>query len=133
MRTFYAFLLTLAVILTTAAFCRPVSAHSLRASGPETASGDAPYLRLPDPNKELRHLSKNLKLKKDQKAGVSSILQERSREIRLLLDMESLSQEYRNRLAAKVMKDSDSEIETLLKSDQKRKFDKELARDQDTH
>jgi hypothetical protein len=26
-------------------------------------------LRLPDPDKELRHLSKNLKLKKDQRAG----------------------------------------------------------------
>ena len=63
----------------------PVAAarrSSVSASGPETTS-DVSALRLPDPHKELRHLSKNLKLKGDQQ-GVSSILQERTREIRLL-------------------------------------------------
>jgi hypothetical protein len=105
---------------------------SVSASGPETTS-DVSALRLPDPQKELRHLSKNLKLKRDQRAGVSSILQERTREIRLLLDIEFLSQEYRDTLATKVIKDSDAQIETLLRSKQKRKFDKELARNHETH
>jgi hypothetical protein len=113
----------------------PVAAarrSSVSASGPETTS-DVSDLRLPDPHKELRHLSKNLKLKRDQRAGVSIILQERTREIRLLLDIESLSQEYRDTLATKVIKDSDAQIETLLRSKQKRKFDKELAREHETH
>jgi hypothetical protein len=112
----------------------PVAAarrSSVSASGPEKTS-DVSDLRLPDAHKELRHLSKNLKLKKDQRAGVSFILQERTREIRLLLDIDSLSQEYRDSLATKVMEDSDAQIETLLKSKQKRKFDKELARDHET-
>jgi len=73
-------------------------------------------------------MSKDLKLKKDQRVGVSFILQERTREIRLLLDIDTLSQESRNALAAKVMGDTDAQIETLLKSKQKRKFDKELAK-----
>ena len=113
---------------------RPVAAAppgSASASGPETTS-DVSALRLPDPDKELRHLSKDLKLKRDQRAGVSSILQERSREIRLLFDVESLSQEYRDTLATKVIKDTDAQIETLLKTKQKRKFDKELANGHET-
>jgi hypothetical protein len=102
------------------------------ASGPE-ASSDTSDLSLPDPQKELRHLSRNLKLKKDQRAGVSIILQERTREIHLLIDIESLSQGYRDSLAAKVMEESDAQIEALLRSKQKRKFDKELARDHEMH
>jgi hypothetical protein len=105
---------------------------ALSASGPETSS-DTSDLNLPDPHKELRHLSRNLKLKKDQRAGVSIILQERTREIHLLIDIESLSQEYRDRLTAKVMEDSDAQIESLLKSKQKRKFDKGLTKDHEMH
>jgi hypothetical protein len=96
------------------------------------ASVEPSDLRPPDPHKELRHLSKNLKLKKDQRVGVSSILEERAREIQLLLDVESLSQEYRTELAAKVVQDSNAQIATLLRNNQKRKFSKELARDHET-
>lgn len=114
----------------------PVSAASSRraesigaTAARAEASAEISSLRPPDPNKELRHLSKNLKLKRGQRVGVSSILQERAREIQLLLDVESLSQDYRTVLAAKVMRESNAQIETLLKNNQKRKFDKELARD----
>jgi hypothetical protein len=120
--------------VASAVMCRPAAAarpSSVSVSGPETTS-DVSALRLSDPDKELRHLSKNLKLKRDQRAGVSSILQERNREIRLLLDIESLSQEYRDTLATKVIQDSDAQIETLLRSNQKRKFDIELARVHET-
>jgi len=133
MKGFCAVLFSAAV--AAAVMGSPVAAaprNSVIASGPEMTSDDS-ALRLPDPHKELRQLSKNLKLKRDQRAGVSSILQERKREIRLLLDIESLSQEYRDTLATKVIKDSDAQIETLLRSKQKRKFDKELARDHETH
>ena len=133
MKGFCAVLFSAAV--AAAVMGSPVAAarrSSVSASGPETTS-DVSDLRLPDPHKELRHLSKNLKLKRDQRAGVSIILQERTREIRLLLDIESLSQEYRDTLATKVIEDSDAQIETLLRSKQKRKFDKELARDQEAH
>jgi len=133
MKGFCAVLLSATV--AAAVMGSPVAAarrSSVSASGPETTS-DVSDLRLPDPHKELRHLSKTLKLKRDQRVGVSIILQERAREIRLLLDIESVSQEYRDTLAAKVMEDSDSQIETLLRSKQKRRFDKELARDHETH
>ena len=108
------------------------STRTVSASGPKTTS-EVSDLRLPDPHKELCHLSKNLKLKRDQRVGVSIILQERTREIRLLLDIESLSHEYRDTLATKVMEDSGAQIETLLRSKQKRKFDKELARENEAH
>ena len=127
--------LLLGAAVATAAMASPVAASrvsTVGASGSESTS-DAPYMRLPDPHKELRHLSKDLKLKKDQRASVSIILQERTREIRLLLDIQSLSQEYRDSLATKVIADSDAQIETLLRSKQRRKFDKELARDHETH
>jgi hypothetical protein len=132
MKGFFAVLFSVAV--AAAVMGSPVAAaprSPVGVSGPETTS-DGSALRPPDPDKELRHLSKNLKLKRDQRAGVSSILQERTREIRLLLDIESLSQEYRATLATKVIKDSDAQIATLLRSKQKRKFDKELARDHET-
>lgn len=121
----------LAAIIATLTVGTPLYAAP---SGPMRASvsedSDVPNLRLPDPHEELRRLSKNLKLTKDQRLGVASILEERAREIQLLLDVESLSQDYRNVLAAKVMKDCDAQIETLLKANQKRKLDKELARNQ---
>ena len=99
---------------------------------PETAS-DVSDLRPPDPHKELRYLSRNLGLTRDQRVVVGSILQERTREFRLLLDVEPLSQDYRSTLAAKVMEDSNAQIETFLKNKQKRKFDRESARDRETH
>jgi hypothetical protein len=103
-----------------------------RVSAPETPS-DVSGLRVPDPHKELRHLSKNLKLNKDQRADVGIILEERAREIDLLLDIKSLSEDYRNALAGKVIKDSDVQIELVLRGKQKRKFDKELTKDRDNH
>lgn len=102
------------------------------ASRSETAS-DVSDPSLPDPHKELRHLSRNLRLTRNQRVGVGSILQERTREIRLLFDIEPLSQEYRNALAAKVMEESNAQIETLLRSKQKQKFDRELATDRGMH
>jgi hypothetical protein len=127
------------VLLFTASAAASLTAgplHATRAGSVSAArteaSADTSDLRPPDPHKELRHLSKNLKLKKDQRVGVSSILQERAREIQLLLDVESLSQEYRTALAAKVVQDSNAQIATLLRNNQKRKFSKELARDHET-
>jgi hypothetical protein len=120
--------------LLAAAMGNPASAapgSSLNASGP-VASSYVSGLNLPDPHKELRHLSKNLKLNKDQRAGVGVILEERTREIHLLIDIESLTQAYRESLAAKVMEDSAAQIEALLGSKQKRKFDKELTKDHET-
>jgi len=125
----------LSAIMAAAAFGGPVAAaprNSVRVSGPDSASNNSD-LQLPDPHKTLRHMSRDLKLKKDQRAGVSFILQERTREIRLLLDIDTLSQESRNALAAKVMGDTDAQIETLLKTKQKRKFDKELAKSREAH
>src|SRR5580658_2819435 len=134
-----AHILWVAVIIGTVAgiAAAPASAatssHAERIGAAAAARSEASVeisgLHPPDPNKELRQLSKNLKLKKGQRVGVSSILQERAREIQLLLDVESLSQDYRTVLAAKVMHESNAQIETLLKNNQKRKFDKELARD----
>ena len=131
MKVFLVF--SLSAIMATVAM--GITAHAaprslVAAPRPESASDDTD-LRVTDPHKELRHLSKNLKLKKDQRIGVNSILEERAREIRLLLDVESLSQAYREELAAKVVKDSDAQIENLLRSKQKVKFDKELAKDHD--
>ena len=127
-RTMKAIPAILAAIMAALTVGAPLyAAPAVRPSVSETAS-DAPNLRLPDPREELRRLSKNLKLTKDQRLGVGSILEERAREIQLLVDFESLSQDYRNRLAAKVMKDCDAQIETLLKANQRRKLDKELAR-----
>jgi len=96
---------------------------------PTPAAYDLSALSPRDPQKELRHLAKNLKLKKNQRVGVGSILEERAREVRLLLDVESLSQEHRNQLATQVMQDSEVQITTLLKNNQKRKFNKVLAKD----
>jgi hypothetical protein len=88
-----------------------------------------PDLRLlPDPHKELLQLSRNLKLKKDQRTVVGSILEERAREIRLLFEVASLSEPNRTTLAAQVVQDSNAQIETFLRNKQKRKFDKVLAK-----
>ena len=72
-------------------------------------------------------------MSKNQRTAVDGILQERSREIQLLLDVQPVSQDYRNTLAEKVMQDSNSQIESFLKNKQRRKFDRELARDRATH
>ena len=87
-------------------------------------------MRLPDTQKDLRDLSKNLKLTRDQQEVIGNILQERTREMQLLLDVKSLSEEFRNTLAAIVMNNSNAQIESLLKSKQKIKFDNELIETQ---
>lgn len=114
-----------AAVTGSSAFGAPP--RSVHASG-SGATSDISAPHLPDPHQELRHLSKNLNLKRDQRAGVGFILEERSREIQLLFDIDTVSQEYRTTLAAKVIEDSNAEIETLLRKKQRRKFDKELAK-----
>jgi hypothetical protein len=99
-----------------------------RASSPETAPSVPDLRLLPDPHKELLQLSRNLKLKKDQRTVVGSILEERAREIRLLFEVASLSEPNRTTLAAQVVQDSNAQIETFLRNKQKRKFDKVLAK-----
>jgi hypothetical protein len=100
---------------------------------PSLASWDSPApesdsdLLPPDPQMELRHLSKDLKLRRNQRVGVGSILEERNREIRLLFDIQALSPDNRKKLAAQVIATSDGQIEALLRSKQKRKFDRELS------
>jgi hypothetical protein len=113
----------------------PTSAHAASSSSPVNARLEGPALHdtsaltPQDPQKELRYLSKDLKLRKNQRVGVGSILEERAREVRLLLDVESLSQEHRSELATKVMQDSEAQIATLLKNRQRLKFSKVLAKD----
>jgi hypothetical protein len=125
---------TLAVTSTgSSAFAAGVGSLSVSGASATGSAIDISDLRLPDPHKELRHLSRNLRLSKNQRTAVGGILQERSREIRLLLDVQPVSQDYRNTLAAKVIQDSNSQIESFLKNKQKRKFDKELARGRETH
>jgi Spy/CpxP family protein refolding chaperone len=100
------------------------------ASVPETNSNFPDDLRLPDPHKDLRQLSKTLKLTKDQRDVIGSILEERTREIRLLLDVKALSEDFRDMLAAIVMNSSNAQIESLLRNKQKTKFDQELIQAQ---
>jgi hypothetical protein len=97
---------------------------------PETNSNFPDDLRLPDSHKDLRQLSKTLKLTKDQQDIIGSILEERTREMQLLLDVKALSEEFRDMLAAIVMNNSNAEIESLLRNKQKTKFDQELMQAQ---
>jgi hypothetical protein len=128
MKAFVSILLgaTVAAVMTGS----PVyAARKGSVSGPSAeAASDVSGLRLPDPHKELQYLSKNLKLTRHQRSTVDSILQERAREIGLILDVEPLSPEYRSMIAAKVIEDSNAQIEAFLKTKQRRKFDKDLAR-----
>lgn len=111
MKRFWTILIVMTVVAAVAGSPMAAArAMSRSLSGPESSSGGSD-LRPPDPHKELRYLSKNLRLTKNQRVGVSSILEERTREIHLLLDVQSLSEEYRNTLAAKVMEQSNAEID----------------------
>ena len=130
----FCFAILSATIAVTAAGSSAYAARVGSASASGTGSAtDISGLRLPDPHKELRHLSRNLRLSKNQRTAVDGILQERSREIQLLLEVQPVSQDYRNTLAEKVMQDSNSQIESFLRNKQRRKFDRELARDRATH
>jgi hypothetical protein len=115
-KVFCAALLTASV--ATAVTGSPVHAArmgSASASVPETSS-DFPDPRLPDPHKDLRQV-------------IGSILEERTREMRLLLDVD-LSQDLRNMLVTIVINNSNAQIESLLRSKQKTKFDQELMQAQ---
>ena len=50
--------------------------------------------------------------------------------MRLLLDVKALSQDFRDMLTAIVMNNSNAQIESLLRSKQKAKFDQELIQAQ---
>jgi hypothetical protein len=124
------------VVLFTASLAVSFNGVPVRAARTDSATSvpqtnsDSSEVRLPDPQKDLRDLSKNLKLTRDQQEVIGNILQERTREMQLLLDVKSLSEEFRNTLAAIVMNNSNAQIESLLKSKQKIKFDNELIETQ---
>jgi len=89
---------------------------------------EAPKTRIAEIKKQLAHLFKKLKLNSEQEIRVKAILAERDREIEMVLENETLSNEAKNARMAIILAESNEEIAEVLDSRQRKQFVELLAR-----
>ena len=80
-----------------------------------------------NPNKQARHLAKELNLSQDQVAQIKPILVDRKQQIESLRADTSLAPQDRREKMRAIQQDSKSKIEAVLNDTQKQQFEQMLA------
>jgi Spy/CpxP family protein refolding chaperone len=80
-----------------------------------------------NPNKQARHLAKELSLTKDQEAQIEPILADRDQQIQSLFADSNLAPQDRREKMRAIQQDSKGKIEAVLNDSQKQQFEQMLA------
>jgi Spy/CpxP family protein refolding chaperone len=80
-----------------------------------------------NPNRQAKHLAKELGLSQDQVAQIKPILADRDQQIQTLRGDTSLAPQDRHEKMRSIMQDSKSKIEAVLNDSQKQQFEQMLA------
>lgn len=80
-----------------------------------------------NPNRQAKHLAKELGLSQDQVAQIKPILADRDQQIQSLRGDNSLAPQDRREKMRGIMQDSKSKIEAVLNDSQKQQFEQMLA------
>ncbi|MGD0414743.1 MAG: hypothetical protein ABSA80_05265 [Terriglobales bacterium] len=105
------------------------SAQSSNDSPPNNQQGNGGWHHgPPDPAQRTQELTKKLKLTSDQQTKVQDILQSEHSQMETLHQDTSLSQQDRHGKMMEIRKSTDTQIRTLLDSDQQKKWDEMQAR-----
>jgi protein CpxP len=76
-----------------------------------------------DPDRQLKHLTRELGLSPDQQGQIKPILADRQQKMQALMQDQSLSGEDRRSRFQAIRQDSQSRIEAVLNDQQKQKFE----------
>jgi periplasmic protein CpxP/Spy len=115
-----------------------VSAGMLTAQAPDASQAPAQnasqaqaesgrHHHAPNPDKQAKHLAKQLGLTKDQEAQIEPILADRQQRMESLRADGSLAPQDRLAKAQTLQQDAKSKIEAVLNDDQKQKFEQMQA------
>ena len=130
----------------TLVFTALLAAGTLMAQGPATPNSDtqlsaqsAPQQEAQgnhhnmNPNKQAKHLAKELNLTSDQVAQIKPILADRNQQMESLRGDSSLAPQDRREKMRAIQQDSKSKIEAVLNDTQKQQFEQMLANRRSHH
>jgi periplasmic protein CpxP/Spy len=119
----------------TTAFAILIAATAINAA-PQTTSGTAPQEQaapsasaasngrsVPDPNRQLKHLTRYLQLTADQRSQLLPILQQQDNQIQAVRSDTTLTQEDRHARLRTIRQDSRTQVQAVLNDTQKVQFD----------
>lgn len=87
----------------------------------------------PNPNRQAKHLAKELGLTRDQVAQIEPILADRSQQMQSLRADTSLTPRDRHAKARAIQQDSKAKIEAVLNDTQKQQYEQMLAQHHSRH
>ena len=87
----------------------------------------------PNPNKQAKHLAKELSLTQDQVAQIEPILADRSQQMQSLRADTSVTPRDRRAKARAIQQDSKAKIEAVLNDTQKQQYEQMLAQRHSRH
>ena len=93
----------------------------------QQGEGQAPHRGM-DPNRQLKMLTRQLKLTSEQQSQIQPILTDRQAQMTKLHDDSSLSPEDRRSKMRSIREDSETKIKAVLNDDQKKSYDQMQAR-----
>ena len=105
----------------------PDASQAPAQNAPQTQAESGRHHHAPDPDKQAKHLAKELNLTKDQVAQIAPILADRQQQMESLRADGSLAPQDRHAKAKTILQDTTSKIEAVLNDGQKQKFEQMLA------
>jgi protein CpxP len=103
----------------------PSSNDTRNQTAPQGAEGHGRQAM--NPNRQAKHLAKELNLSQDQVAQIKPILADRDQQVQSLRGDTSLAPQDRREKMRGIMQDSKSKIEAVLNDSQKQQFEQMLA------
>jgi protein CpxP len=112
------------------AVARPVPGQTAAAPQAQEQAQSASHQK-PDPNRQIRVLTKRLNLNADQQGQILSILNDRAQQVQALRADSSLSSQDRHAKMREIREASATKIRALLTADQQQTFDQMQQRAHD--
>jgi Spy/CpxP family protein refolding chaperone len=75
-----------------------------------------------DPNRDMEHMTKHLKLTQDQQSQIQPIVQDRDQQLNQLWQDNSMSRSDRRAKSQQIRDDADSKINAILTDEQRQKY-----------
>jgi Spy/CpxP family protein refolding chaperone len=117
--------LTLGVALLPGAWAQDDAPGAMQGPGQMQGPGEGQGMRgrHMDPQRQLKHMTRELGLNHDQQQQVGQILQDRDAQMEALRQNTALPPQQRRQQAMAAMRDSDAKIRGVLNPGQQQKFD----------
>ncbi len=115
-------LLTVSALIGIGAAMGAPQDQNQNSAPPVTQGGRAPHQRM-DPNRQVKMLTKRLKLTSDQQQQILPILTDRQQQVESIRNDSSLAPKDRREKMKSVREDSETKIKAVLTDSQKQAYD----------